>query len=627
MSQLRYQDIILTQILTTEFKADPVYTEDGIDYLYTQFELRCESLIHPSTIQQTNSLLAGMKQVELLNLLEQQLNQPRGTLEYSNGDQIILSSNAQSDIRNGPFPHQVKVTSIYGSETAFVSFTIRTALRQCCSNGSNPQYLSNRWRELVRIDEHFLSRKIRRGKLIVSATAFANPDSFRYLVCPAVPLGFQRIQSEYIVQSDGLALLYTFIDQELSVMPPDSTIQSDGEWIETIEPSGKRFAEFRLHLIGPAANSGNGMPRQSGDYRRLNEANLVQIGLNAALNRSQMANLNNPQNLLLQNGMLSGFIASLQVRAKLHRNEVSIIMKTELNPWQKPNPMPGNLQPLAISNFAHLDVIPWNPDGNTLASEIGGNSLAGTITPAIDPGFRSFAGLELVASALSDPCLQQNILQSNPGSGNFNTGISSAPQVGSSALSVNPAELFLSFEPLPEPWLDLQNDLLIPSGIYTEYQIQDRWLEKQNVVMIPSTTPSSISVAIPVASVLIEREVTWVAERIGQIPDLPSPNLGNTNLVLLSQSIQADPPVYVGPNSNTIRYRVHGVYRYGVLDPNLIQLAAPILPSQLELEGNLQQGASPISLASTNIFSQFVGGIIADGSSNHLVSAGNGSGA
>jgi hypothetical protein len=57
--------------------------------------------------------------------------------------------------------------------------------------------------------------------------------------------------------------------------------------------------------------------------------------------------------------------------------------------------------------------------------------------------------------------------------------------------------------------------------------------------------------------------VTWTAERLGSMPDLPNPNVNDTNLVLMDTIIDPAAPELLQDGESHI-FRVSGQYTYGM---------------------------------------------------------------
>lgn len=134
---------------------------------------------------------------------------------------------------------------------------------------------------------------------------------------------------------------------------------------------------------------------------------------------------------------------------------------------------------------------------------------------------------------------------------------------------------------------------------YTQYTCKPIYDTDYHTIQMPvaSSTVTAASFAV-VAQPTAKLNVTWVAEMIGDWPDVPSPDSDDQNKVLLSSRILGQNVEAMG-DQNTVIYTIQGEYIYGFVSVTAM---------------NLYMGTSPYlstSLADTEIpSSSFIQGLI-----------------
>src|SRR5439155_4582595 len=130
-------------------------------------------------------------------------------------------------------PDALTITQIGGSATFLVSYKIKTFINECPAGSSPPDYQSHRWKETVKIDENFYTKKTRTGKVYTRSDINANADALRGLVIPPIDNGFKVMNIEITLQEDGLALMYSWEEQEVYLQPPNPATKASGEYVES----------------------------------------------------------------------------------------------------------------------------------------------------------------------------------------------------------------------------------------------------------------------------------------------------------------------------------------------------------------------------------------------------------
>lgn len=261
MSRLKYNDIELFDIHTHEIAQEAVYSDDGVDYLYTKIVISCQAVVALELMPVTGEASAA----EWLATWRHDLLIPRKKLEFFVGASLLVDSHpgvaadqfgssTTPDAKNGPLPRSCNVKRIDGTSTVIVDYVIECNLFECGGpglTGTGPDFSSHRFRESITIDENFYSTKTRTGKMIVRSNALgqAQIDTLRFQIVPAIPEGFKRERMEFAIQEDGLAMMYTIVDKEVYLQPPGPATKAEGEYIESTPRLGAvRYAECRVRL-------------------------------------------------------------------------------------------------------------------------------------------------------------------------------------------------------------------------------------------------------------------------------------------------------------------------------------------------------------------------------------------
>jgi len=265
-TEIRYNDIILRDVLTKSFDQKPVLDADGQTLLYHRFTVVAQGYFvsgsEPSRTveieQEPRSLhdTAGARYGYLADNISAERKpfqmtvgvggpQPRVILycEPPPATTGVLESSSQLyeyyDRNGGPRVRNVQIDEIVANETFRVNVTFEICLRpysDCESPSANPLYhyqraygvISNRWSCVDVTDEHRYTTRTYQGMLTFSSPSI-NPHEFRYLCLPPLHEGFMRKKMDFVAQEDGLRLKYTILDEQVTVTPPGmGTEFSDG---------------------------------------------------------------------------------------------------------------------------------------------------------------------------------------------------------------------------------------------------------------------------------------------------------------------------------------------------------------------------------------------------------------
>lgn len=241
MAYFSYDAITMAVESFQRFDQRSVYSDDGADYLFTEFTIVLRSLWHPKAVSDSfGSAPTSM------NALRSRLMAPRKQLIVSSpnggagGSTIFLRSplfrpdgvtSYFCDAKNGPQPLFCNIQEIIGEDTMVVDFGIMTWVNECPGSVSNPinPVLSHRWAMSHIIDDKFHTRRIVAGTavlrtdLVYSSTGkpLLKSDDFRDYFFHNVPPNYKRVGVQVEATSDGTRLQYVIEDQEVdSVVDP-----------------------------------------------------------------------------------------------------------------------------------------------------------------------------------------------------------------------------------------------------------------------------------------------------------------------------------------------------------------------------------------------------------------------
>jgi hypothetical protein len=532
--------IELSYVNTKSIVDEPIYSDDGTEYLYTRRFVHVEAVVSSSLLP----ALAGESSTQTMARIKHLLEQPRKQLWFFVGRDLLFQSPGPqplpgavdsngnplppviADAKWGPFPRHCTINRIGGTESYNIDYAIETFVQECPGQSPEnppPAYLSHRWRESISIDEKAYSRRTRTGKIVTRSDFYTNPDAIRGVVTPRLLPGFRRVTSEYVLQEDGLAMQYTFVDQEVYLMPPAPAFKAEGEYIESVQEGAIRFGECRVRLEGSKTDFLGG------------KARLLQLALLIVRNKLELAGvMKTGQYLFLKDGA---------IREDMYDNIVEVRYR-------------GMMQPLkAKTQGAAVDL-----------RRFGGEKPYGSGTDAPpDPGERGTALLEMFANVLNDPCAQQAILR--------NTSSTTLTAVGTQVLPTFPVIWTTTVLP------DSQSVLRATDygGVYTSYKIHAHHAESPHTHQLAVAQPGANAAFVQLAATTSGRVEEWTAERAGQWPKMPPVNTSDPNLVYLGLEI-TNREVEPQADGSTPRYIISGRYRYGHVDYTQASLDAPVPP-------------------------------------------------
>lgn len=542
MSVVTYNGVTLPLNRTNGIEFRPQRSDDGMDYLYTKGTFDVRSIVSASLFATD---YPGKTATEIMSQVEHKLNLPRKEFHYSVNAQDLVAIPAGRDVANGPFPQGVSIQEVSGAECYIINFKIDVAFIQCPDPPGNPvaaKWVSHRWSESEEKDQCAFSILTRRGKIIARGDMTASADELRELITPTLAEGFLRESAHYELSSDGLTLSYVFRDKEVYLQPPvltdsvDDAFRAEGTYTQSSLNGATCFGECHVKLWGAKFTSKTDLIRQAiiMCMAKLDAADVQKDTKTNAI-------------------MLAGAV----VRTELYENSCEVSIRAALKG------LPARHKGVPIS-FASFESYPEgsDPDVADVASETGS---------------RGSAGLELVANALKDPCLQTAVVRTDPPGPNGTTvTIGTGP--GQSQVTIRvipPDDLGAKLKTFIQSSAPLVNQ-----GIYNTYEINTSYQLTTGAFMVPVADPKAPAELVQTARPQMMKVVDWTAQKIGAPPLLPSPQVFDTNSVVLDATYTPQEPKLSG-DGVSMEFITTGRYLIGAKD-SAKMVVGPGIPPWME---------------------------------------------
>jgi hypothetical protein len=521
-------------IHTKDFSQKPIYTPDGVDYLYTEITIVVQAVINSNLLP----AIMGENTVNIMNRIRSCLLCVRKQLIFSIDDNELVHSPANGELCDwhfGPKPNYCNITQITGSETMLIDYSVTTNVKECCNAGtaggnvpandvqSNQPYLSNRWAESVAIDESFYTTRTRRGVLYfktngTAGPVSANPDDYRHVICPPLIKGFVRQRSTYAIDEGNWTLAYEFTDKEEYHVPPVPATKFEMDHQIISNMGAIHFQEVSIRLWGAKTTK---------------KKDLIMLAVQMLQSRLKISR--------------TAIVKTATISDKSHENYVDLRARLMVTAKQN-NTFGFN----ALFNNDYLDKLFGEP---------------GDQRPP-DPGTRGTAMLKIIGPAMNDACLCAGKSMNSPDDGVKGNEL---PPGG----AIPPAVVFAADLPPFGTVVPLDQGELA-NKIITDYKIDVNYITFNHIAQMPVAGGSKVAAFAVVANPTVKKVVDFTVESIGEKAHIPDPENGNPNEVLENTQIMpaaAD----VGPNGENIN-RLTGRYTYAVVDPSKVVYSGGSLP-------------------------------------------------
>jgi hypothetical protein len=568
MSFLTYNGIQLELVRTVRFDRQAIYDEDSTTYLWSRFLVEVDTIYNPmATSYQVGNpptQITGVNPAVTDDAIRHVLMVPRKQLLFTvGGDTLLRSPEAPYtvDAHNGPIPISVNIQAIHGSKSFRVRYVIETFLLECPSP-EGPALVSHRWTESHEVDDNYFTVRMLRGRAKFRSDLLLNggvvPDDFRASLIVGIPYNFKRQRIAVTASSDGTELLYELLDQEVyQSLGAQQSVTKCEAWY------GYRS------LMGGGALTENMLVRVWGRPRS-SRNDLFTFAMKVLLARIDPAS---------KTRIVREFAATEDLfNAFIEVNAVT---------------MGGNSNTDASGNFIAPPSLFAQPGIGTLISAA---ELINPVPPG-DGVSRGDYTARVVAAALASPCGQ---VDQPPTTAKEETaqGVSleSSPIITVSVQTTLPVET---------NYFSTSNTL----AFYNSYYVDVKYERQQHRLQVPVGGPGPTNAQfIDVAAPTTRKIVAGTAERIGLPPDLPVPDTGDANEILLYDEVMPVAPELL-PDGKHYVFRQSFKYVFG-------------LKTAKGAGSQLSTAAVPFALAtpSQNVLqsSSFVDGIIGTGGSSTL---------
>lgn len=581
----------ITLALTkSNVSSEPIYSADGVDYLYTKYTININAIFNPQqTAYSGNPPVAtpGTLPPDTYNAVRHALSQQRQNLTFSSFTHNIISTTGV-DANNGPTPKHLAINRFDGCQTYHVTYTIEVNLLEC-PNGSTDPLISNRYSQSHDIDREFYTTINTRGiayfRTDILNQAGTIADTFRNRLLPLLPYGYQRTNVDFRINTAGNIIEYDVRDVQKPYDLGDTSATGSGTFVTNADG----FYTVQSISAGPEGMPGGQvmatMNVKLWAARQGNNWTLTQLCFAVIGNRLPLGDIG------------QGWIANFSISQSLVERfaDVTISMKLNANPGAAAPVIGG-------ANFFGLKV----PDANVFGSFGGVNP-----SPPYDQGTRGDAKLLMLSSLLRDACSTPQVAGVGTYGGtspSVNSGPS--PQVTTTPTNILPSKnSFYSSDTtrFPYPSAEINSYYETHEGVY-QAPVAGPQPSPSN-----PTSPVSGSGGTPTSSILnlhlpiSRRRVEWTVERIGDRPKIPSWNSSNVNERLMKKTINPMDVQLTIDGSTTI-YRISGEYIYALVnDFNTYEYLLFDIPQWISIPYGQQ--ALPLPAGGSNTSNYVVGGI------------------
>lgn len=317
-TNLFYNGIELRNVLTQDYVEEPVYDKSETDVIYWKYSVSVSTIIYRRTSQQpaSEAILGAVVSnqdrtaAELVKSVESKLKEnrkafrfevdgtkilevyPTSTPEGGNGETSVTRE--KYDVNNGPRPTRCKITQLTSS-----AFRIEYTIEVCvgCTDTQNPlPVLNNRWSTVDDIDEHGIVTRTWEGRLRLryAIDAKNQAHTYRSLCLPPLAKGFRRKKVRFLVEPNGLDLVYLVNDLQIATQPvpaPATMIWGTHSESITVDASNS---------IGECRVTVEGLPSAP-------KSKLIEIGISFVEQKLQIQKGNGSQHMILNYTIVDSF--------------------------------------------------------------------------------------------------------------------------------------------------------------------------------------------------------------------------------------------------------------------------------------------------------------------------------
>ncbi len=548
-----------------------------------------------------------------MNTVKHALMTPRKQFYYQCGNLVVQTDGLDCDM--GPKPVSCEVTNMMNGYF-MVNYTVTVCLAACTTNPIPSAVVSIKWVQSESFDENWYSTITTRGKLIVRSDLKTTADSFRNLCVPGMLTDYIRTHVDWTPNEAGTELGFSVTDKEQYLMPPYGATDAEGSFTVVVSKGSLRVGQADITLKGPKGGK---------------RADLMAIATRMAMSKMQSEGASYVDN----KGILVTPPYHGVFREDLFKNQVTVQLQCALQPIRKvvdrgairtvgntpfvttgqiPLAPPIRSRLIALLSPAFYDVCSASPGTqpqpstvatpktfpNTTTNDTASSSSSGSSSSGGGTGV-AVPGTQLVTGGTGGMRPSASVVASS---------VAAATPVGPTAYGSTygpPSVSITVVDAVPDPTSPVTDAVnLSDNAPYDSYVIESTYIYDAGVVQLPGTGvgPNGKNSVFPrVHGGMAQLEVTWsVTRRVLSpiIPRFPSPN---SNFVGLKST--CTPVIDIGADGEGPIYTVSGHYKYGVVNPDLVNAAAAIPPFLSDAAAQ----ASPLAAAffSDRIIWQFQG--------------------
>lgn len=587
-SWLSYNNLLLTDVLTEEFSFEEVRTPDQSQVLYNHIVIKVSAIIDKGLNNFRESPgtpgVGAIRGGDLpfsddnLRLIYDRLMTDRALLRYSMPGHEVIESPAvvpntggqryPCDAMQGPKPLYCQITQISGTGSFYVRFGIETWQDKCVDGGKLIR--SHRWSMAHDVDgDTWLTTRIVTGQLYFRPEWLERINAnagqiFRDWV-HQIPAGFKRQNVKVQVAPNGMELAYSFVDVE-EVLPlgsksPATKLQADFSISSSLAEGKPALTQASCHISATGPKS---------QYR----FNLLRMAISIAMRKLQKPGHVATTDITINYSLTNNFV-DLVVRALW--KPVGIGIEGMAIP---------NMGLLAADDAGDLDFALSDYRANGEAAQ-GTDNFSAVAPRMLRDSVGTYVGL-IVSSAIINGCFDSKNIPVSMWTGRFEkiNGATLKPVVvedgtdpiNYSMIDNNGNTVAYSLEVVPQLTMQmlatgLSNAYVAAVGYYEEWSMNTLYHTVHQRAILPtgagqSSSPGDYStyrppqvgtLGNPYTIKTVDWSIAWVGPSASQIM-LPSPDTGDSNDILIEESIQPAAPGFC--NSTNKAWRVSGTYKY-----------------------------------------------------------------
>jgi hypothetical protein len=328
-TNLFYNGVELRNVLTRDFNVETVFDKSNTDVLYWKYTIAVATVVYQRSAPATDAILGAVvanqnqSAASVVKTIKDKLTEkrkafrlevdgvkiveayPADTEEMDDGETSINAS--KFDLNQGPTPTNFKLTQLTSS--AFrIEYTIEVCLG-CTDTQNPPSVLNNRWSTVDDIDEHGIVTRTWEGRLRLryAIKPEKQAHTYRALCLPPLAKGFRRKKVRFLVEPNGLELVYLVTDSQIATQAiPAPATMIFGMHSESI-------AVDASNSIGDCSVTVEGLPGAP-------KSKLIEIGISFVEQKLQIQRGNGNQHMIQNYTIVDSFSPDhnrIEVRARV----------------------------------------------------------------------------------------------------------------------------------------------------------------------------------------------------------------------------------------------------------------------------------------------------------------------